>query len=324
MAFANPNISDLVASTLENRDTNIADNISASNAILAFLNKKGNSKLVDGGQYILEPLFQATNTNATSYTGYDTFTVGASDVVSGARFDFKQYAAPVSVNGTQLLLNAGKSKVIDLLLAQIEAAEITLKNLVVQGLYSDGTTNSGKGITGLQAAVPLVNTTGTYGGIDRATNTFWRNKKFKATTDGGAATTSANIQGYMNTLWNQLVRGTDKPTLGIMDPAYYSMFQASLQVNQRFTDPKTAELGFQNIMYNSAPIIFDQAATGLPAKTLYFLNLDYMAFRTHRDRNFSQFGGTREAINQDAQVTMLGWAGNLTCRGQMFQGVMQE
>ena len=44
------------------------------------------------------------------------------------------------------------------------------------GIYSDGTANGGKQITGLATAVPIVNTTGIYGGIDRATATIWRTK----------------------------------------------------------------------------------------------------------------------------------------------------
>ena len=36
-------------------------------------------------------------------------------------------------------------------------------------IYSDGTANGGKQITGLATAVPIVTNTGVYGGIDRAT-----------------------------------------------------------------------------------------------------------------------------------------------------------
>jgi hypothetical protein len=56
---------------------------------------------------------------------------------------------------------------IDLLDARISAAESTLQNLIVKGLYSDGTGASGKQLTGLKAAVSLTPNVGTYGGIDR-------------------------------------------------------------------------------------------------------------------------------------------------------------
>ena len=325
MAFANPSITDLIATTIELRSGEIADNVTNSNAILKAIQKSGNSGLVDGGQYILETLSFAENSNATFYSGYDTFGIGAADVISGARFDYKLAAVPVSVTGQEALLNKGKSQVVDMVTARVDVAMSTLKNIVVQGIYSDGTLYSGKGITGLQAAVPLANTTGTYGGIDRATNTFWRNKKFKATVDGGAATTSANIQGYMNALWFQCVRGTDKPNLGVMDSEYYAMYVASLQALQRFSSAEVGSLGFPTIKFQTTDVIMDSAATGIPTKTLYFLNTDYLKFKTHKDRNFAPISPeTRASINQDAHVSMIGWMGNMTCSGAQFQGVMQE
>lgn len=325
MAFANPNITDLIATTIEYRSSEIADNVTNSNAILKAIQKSGNSGLVDGGTYILEPLSFATNGNGTFYSGYDTFSIGAADVISGARYDYKFAAVPVSVTGQEALLNKGKSQVIDMVSARVDVAISTLKNMVVTGVYSDGTLYSGKGITGLQAAVPLANTTGTYGGIDRATNTFWRNKKFKATTDGGAATTSANIQNYMNALYFQCVRGTDKPNLIVMDSAYYAFYLASLQALQRFTSASVGDLGFPTIKYQTADVIFDDASTGIPTKTLYMLNTSYLKFRTHKDRNFGPISpDTRASVNQDAHVQMVGWGGNLTCSGAKFQGVMQE
>jgi hypothetical protein len=58
--------------------------------------------------------------------------------------------------------------------------------------------------------------TGTYGGINRATYSFWRSVAYSGLTDGGAAVTSANIQGYMDALAVQLIRGTDKPDLNCL------------------------------------------------------------------------------------------------------------
>ena len=77
-------------------------------------------------------------------------------------------------------------------------------------------------------------------------------------------------------------------------------------------------------MFQSAPVIFENTGTGIPAKTLYFLNTKYLRFRSHKDRNFTLIGDTRTSVNQDASVQVLGWAGNLTCSGAQFQGVMQE
>jgi hypothetical protein len=55
---------------------------------------------------------------------------------------------------------------------------------------------------------------------------------------------------------------------------------------------------------------------------MWFLNTDYMSFRPHADRNFVPIGGERQAVNQDAIVKLIGWAGNITARGPQFNGVL--
>jgi hypothetical protein len=60
----------------------------------------------------------------------------------------------------------------------------------------------------------------------------------------------------------------------------------------------------------------------IPSNRMYFLNSKYIFFRPHRDRNFGPIGGDRQSVNQDAVVKLIGWAGNLTCSGAQFNGVL--
>lgn len=326
MAFANANISDIIATTIQSRSGVIADNVTKNNALLAHLKKSGNIKTFSGGNVILEELSFAENSNASWYSGYEVLPTGAQDVISAAQYDIKQAAVAVTVSGLEMLQNAGKEQVIDLLEGRIQVAEATLANLITEGLYSDGSGSGGKQITGLLAAAPLAQT-GTYGGIDRSTWTFWKNQKWKASSvDGSAATTSANIQGYFNSLWAKLVRGSDRPNLILVDSAYWGFYMASLQANQRFADSSSASLGFPSVMFMDAPVVLDGGIGGFaPTKTAYFLNTKYLKFRPHKDRNFVPLSpNKRYSTNQDAEVQLLAWAGNLTCSGAQFQGVMQE
>ena len=112
-----------------------------------------------------------------------------------------------------------------------------MMNNIATALYADGTGSSSKEIGGLQLLVADDPTTGTVGGINRATatNSFWRNITYDATTDGGAAASSANIQSYMNQIWVQLVRGSDRPDLIVADNTYWRLYLESLQAIQRVT-----------------------------------------------------------------------------------------
>ena len=315
MAF--PNISDVVATTIENRSKKIADNVTKNNALLTYVDKRGNIKTISGGSVIFQELSFAENGNAGWYSGYDLLPVAAQDVISAAQFDLKQAACPVIISGLEQLQNAGKEQMIDLLDGRVGVAEATMANLLAGGIYSDGTANGGKQITGLDAAVPVNPATGIYGGIDRGTWTFWRSK---STTT--AAQTSANVQGFMNAMWASLVRGMDRPDLIVMDGFCWGNYIASLQANQRFTDPKSASLGFPTVKFMDADVVLDGGIGGFcPAKTMFFLNTKYIHYRPHAQRNMVPLSpNKRYAINQDAEVQILAWAGNLTSSGSQYQG----
>lgn len=315
MAF--PNISDIVATTIMSRTKKIADNVTDNNVLLKKLSLKGKIKPFSGGNKILQELSFAENSNSGWYSGYDLLPVGVSDVLSAAEFDIKQAAVPVVISGLEMLQNSGREKMIDLLEARMSVAESTLSNLICEGLYSDGTANGGKEITGLDLAVPVDPTTGTYGGIDRATWTFWR-----SVASTGTVLTAANIQQQMNSVWAQLVRGKDMPDLIVMDNTAWEIYVASLQSQQRFQQAEVGDLGFPTLKYQGTDVCLDGGIGGnASAGTIYFLNCDYLHYRPHRNRNMVPLSpNKRYATNQDAEVQTLAWAGNLTSSGSRYQG----
>jgi hypothetical protein len=126
----------------------------------------------------------------------------------------------------------------------------------------------------------------------------------------------------MNNLWGQLVRGADRPDLIVMDNVVWTAYLASLQAQQRFTQAETGSLGFPTIKYMDADVVLDGGIGGFcPAGTAFMLNTDYIRFRPHSARNFVPLSpNKRYSINQDAEVQILAWAGNLTTCGAQFQG----
>jgi hypothetical protein len=316
MAFANPNISDIIATTIQSRTRQIADNVTDNNAILKALSTKGRIKTFSGGNVILQELSFRDNGNAGYYSGYDLLPVSAQDVISAAEFTIKQVAVPVVISGLEILQNSGKEKMIDLMDARLDVAESSMKNLIANGLYSDGTGSGGKQITGLNAAVAVTPTT-TYGGIDPATYTFWKN----IVTDTSGITAST-IQASWNGLWAQLVRGNDKPDIIVVDNATWALYMNSLQAQQRFTSESKAAAGFDSVKFMSADVILDGGVEGnCPANTAFFLNTNYIHWRPHADRNMVPLSpNKRYAVNQDAEVQILAFAGNLTTSGRRFQG----
>lgn len=310
----------MATSTIDARSPIVADNVTNNIPVLRYIEKHGNIKTCDGGDNINEELSFAENANAGWYSGMDALPVAQGDVISSAQFQWKQLAAAVVISGLDRMKNRGEAKILDLLDARMEVAENTLKNFVERGIFSDGTSYGGKQLTGLDLAVPIAPTSGTYGGIDRATWSFWQSQ---LQTDAGAPS-ATTIQERMNKLYAKCTRGSDQPDLIVLSQSYWGSFLGSLQAIQRFTESSKAELGFKVLNYLNADVVLGGGIGGAATDTLgtgYFLNTKYLRLRPHVDRQFTSLDPEkRYAVNQDAMVVLIGWMGNMTCRGAQFCG----
>lgn len=340
MAFANSSVSDIIATTIQNRSRELADDVTNNNAILRRLNAKGNVRPFSGGNVILEEIMytDASTINANSYSGYEVINITPNSPISAAQFDIKQYAGAITMSGLEMLQNSGKEAFIDLLEGRQKVAEAQLKNRIDYDIYQDGTGNSSKNITGLALAVPDTPTSGTYGGISRSSFAFWQSVSYSGVTNGGAAVSSANIQQYMTALAIRLVRGSDKPDLFVADNTYYQYYVNSLQAIQRVSSDGggSAGAGFAALKFYGGGMAADVVlgggvsgavsssvtTSGATSAHMWALNTDYLFFRPHRDRNFVPIGGERQSVNQDAIVKLIGWAGNMTCSNASLQGVL--
>lgn len=327
--MASPNLSEIITTTLRSRTGKLADNVTKNNVILLKMKEKGSLQTVSGGRTIVQELEYAENSTYQRYAGYEVLNIQPSDVFTAAEFDWKQIAVAVTISGLEGdVQNTGEEAIIDLLRSRIKNAEKTMANGMSADMYSDGTASSSKQIGGLQLLVADLPTSGTVGGINRATWSFWQNQYYDATTDGGAAASAANIQGYMNTVALRCSRQQDRPSLIIADNNYYTLYLNSLQAIQRITDEKMAGSGFTSLKYfgvgQSSDVVFDGGYGGnAPANHMYFLNPEYIKYRPHKTRNMVPLE-TVQSINQDATVKLIVWAGNMTLSNAFLQGVLKD
>jgi len=322
MSFANSAITDIIATTIQSRSGELADNLTQNNAILQRLNSKGNVRPFSGGNVILEEIFYddtATN-NANSYSGYEVLNISPDSPISAAQYKIAQYAASVTMSGLEMLQNSSKEAIIDLIDGRMQVSEARLLNRISGDLYGDGTGNGGKNVDGLAAAIAVSPTTGTYGGINRANFTFWRNQ----ITTGA---TSATMLAKMTEAAIKQIRGTDKADLYIAGNNMYQFFVNALQAIQRITTEESGAAGFASLKFygggTSADVVLG-GGIGAQENTsyMYLLNTNYIFFRPHKERNFVPIGGERQAINQDAIVKLYGFAGNMTTSNAQLQGLL--
>lgn len=312
--MATINIGEIVATTLRNRQGELADNVTNHNALFMRLNKKGNIRPLDGGRTIVQELEYAENSTVAWYSGYETLNTTPQEVFDAAEYDWKQLAGTVSISGLEEVKNSGKEAIINLLDARISNLRKSLRNTASTAIYADGTGSSGKELGGLQLLIDDDPTaSATVGGINQNTYSFWRNQY-----SASAATSAGNILSRMNTMWLSCIRGTDKPDFIAADDDMYTYFEASLQQNQRFSDASLAAAGFESLKYKTADVFYDDQC---PNKHMYFVNTDYLFLRPHKARQFVPLDD-RNSLNQDAKVIPVVWAGNMTCSNRSLQGVI--
>ncbi len=319
--MANPSstFTEMVTTTLRNTSKEVVDNVSANNALLTRMKKRGNIKTESGGYEIQIPLEYSENVTTQRYSGYDALNVAASDVLTSAKFDWQQIAMNVTASGREIRMNSGEEAMIKLVKARTTNAKHTAANFLSVDLYSDGAlTNQ---INGL-AALVTSDGTGTVGGIVSSTYTFWKNKFSELS--GTGTWTKSTIKGQMNALWYQLVRGQDMPDLLVSSQDFYAAYEESLQDLQRYASSDSASAGFESLKYKSADVIFDSNSNfGTTAEKMYFLNTKYLYLIQHKEAQWTQ-DDEKKPVNQDAVVVPMYWMGNLVVSNRSLQGLMLD
>ena len=319
--MATPNLSEIVSSTLRNRSGEFADNVTKDLALLRRLEQRGNVKPADGGRTLVQELEYAENSTFQYYSGYEVLNVAPSETFSAAEFNWKQAAVNVTWSGLEAdIQNAGREKVIDLLESRIANARRTMANNLSTGIFSDGTGTSGKQVGGLQSLVADAPATGTVGGINRANYSFWRNQTYDFS-DESVTPSATTIQAAMRNLYLNCKRGSaasEAPDFVVAGTTYFEYFWNSLTTIQRVTSDDEATAGFDSLKFRKADVFHDEDCA---AARMYMLNTQYLFWRPHRNRNMVPLE-RKGAVNQDATVVPIVWAGNLTMSNAARQGVI--
>ena len=322
MATPSSTFTELVATTWRNHSKDVKDNVSNNNALYKRLAETGQTRKEDGGLTIAQPLDYNANGTYQRYSGYDILNIQQSDVITAAEYQWRQIALNVVASGLELRTNSGSNAIVKLAKARIKNAMRTFKNNFSYDLYADGSLPNQ--INGLQALVADAGT-GTVGGIDSGTWSFWQNavQSAAAPLQGGAGITpsATTIESLMLPLWLNQVRGDDKPDLIVSSNDYFTFYEQSQVSIKRYTDSDTASGGFVSLKYKNADVIFD-GGSGIPAAHMYFLNTDYIEMVVHRDADLS-VQEDMKPYNQDATVIPVLWMGNMVCSNRRLQGVLK-
>jgi len=323
MATPSSTFTEMVTTTLRKSGTEVTDNVSNHNALLNTMKRKSKIKTYSGGYEIQEPLEYAENGTYQRYSGYEQLNTQASDVLTSAKFEWKQVALHVTASGREIRMNNSKEAMINLVKARKKNAMNTAKNNMSVDIYSDGAlTNQIGGLSNLISTAG----TGTVGGINASTFSFWQNQFKEMTgTDLAASPSAANaasMKADMNALWLACVRGNDNPDLIVMTHDFYALYETGEQQLQRYADGELAKAGFETIKYKSANVVFDDNTNfGTTDELAYFLNTDYLYLVQHKEAQWTT-DEEKKPVNQDAVVVPMYWMGNMVVTNRARQGIL--
>jgi len=280
----------------------LVDNVYRSNLMFFRLNAR-NKKVLQGGLQIEVPLVYARFVAGGFYQGFDLLDVSPSDTVKNAAFDWKQAYVPVSVDGLTLIRADSPEAIVNFLSFYFEQAQTELAEIMGAGIWS--TALAANTVDSIPAAVDDGTLTGTYGGLSRTTNTWWKATRTSITPPLALTT--------MQTLFGTVTEGGRHPTIIVTSQAVYNLYWALSTGGQAFP---VQPGGHDDLIFNGVPVAVD---SHVPANEMYFLNEDYMYLYVNPRADFDM-REFREPVNQDAMTSLILWAGDVCFSNLARQG----
>lgn len=290
-----PSISQLLATTFE---TVMAEKRKAANqwsesAFLRQLEKLGAVKRESFGTSIEVPLDYQRNPNAGFLaTDMESVSLVKTEVLTSAEYSTGRIGVPITWSREDEAKNDTDAKKIDLLAALIDNADETHDDLVEEALFATST----DGVLGMQNLISD-DGTGTIGGINAGTDTWWKND-FDTYLDDGS-----DIEAALTEADNTTSKGTGSKMgvkLIVSGAEAQAIYEGQLQSNQRYIDSSEGSAGFKALAFREKPYVFSQHG----GTRIYGINPKSFILKVHKQA-YKQRGDTIEIPNQFAYVTKL-------------------
>jgi hypothetical protein len=277
------------------------DQYYSGNVLMYTLLRK--QKKVNGGVKIRQVLHYGSPKGG-AFGENTEFNTSRYDDHNAARFDWAYYYEPVTYGMQDKVENTGEAQEIDVVHNKLNMAQKAIKQNMADDLYDSLSQGSEKPLTGLLSMINSTSSTA-YGEIAEDDMSEWA--------PGHLVTAAASLTlAVMRTIRRNCKVGdepTDIPSLYVTTDALLDTYKALLQPQQRFSDPKYADAGFQTEGFEGKPVVSDQRA---PSGYMFALNESYMDMVSHTDFHFKHEPWMRPT-NQYKFTMQIMWVGNLVC-----------
>jgi len=259
--------------TLENSRKKLIMASLKSNALMAWAFSSKRVEVETGGYNITNPLTVGRNPTVGSYEYYDPVPVVQTDEFTKVEYTWSRIAGSVIISDQEEDENKGDTAVFKLMKAKMEVLEESIKEKFASYLYGAGT---GTDPQGLEVLIPLDPTTGSLGGLNRASEQQWRTSSYVF---GSGAITSSNIEEVFDDVLMDLTLKGEKPDVIFCGRDLYRTYRAAVRdklvinLGELKKGKGMVDLGFSGISHDDIPIIYDEDC---PVNTMYFINSKYL------------------------------------------------
>jgi hypothetical protein len=299
-----------------------------------------NEDPVSGGRQIVDQISYANSYNAGVWGGgINTLPAAFIGHATEAAQPPAFYYFSVAIPETDEIQNQDPAQIINIVEAQFELAQMSLRDTLGADIYGDGSLRNGfQTLMGLKAAITYSVDPGTptavpYAGITRvgATgsrfapvgNAFWNSNAVALSGGGGAQTRWKGTLNYpagttiagagvivMQNTFSFCTVNNEAPDLMTASQLAYNAYYGTLtQLMRQATADDLGKQGFTGLLFNNTPLIQDDYCDN---DSIYFINSRVFKLRPYEQGNF-RMTGWRQPADQLVNLRYGIWMGNATC-----------
>ncbi len=240
-------------------------------------------------------------------TSLQTLSLSETEVFTAASYDIAEITAPIVWSKKSEVQNPTENQKINLVKGLLENAINSHDDIIEQALFATST----NGFLGFGTHVTTAGT-GSDGGIDSTTNTFWRNQQSTYVDD-------TDIEAAFTTVWNACAKGSGStlmPTLMVSDGATQAIFEGTQQANQRYVDSEELKAGFKILGFKTSRYVFSQYG----GSSVFFVNPKNFKLTVSK-QYFRDLDETQPIPNANGYVRKVYSAGQTTVDNRSRLGV---
>lgn len=244
------------------------------------LQEKGKiKKRMPNGRYFEIPIgYAKADQNQKWFTRGDTFGEAEKELWTRLQYQRKNLGDNIVRYWDDEMKNKSKAQIFNYLTELIDNHKMTLMDTLGTSVWDAAP--AAEAINSLPTLIVEDPTTGTVGGLSRASNTYLRNQYYNMTSDSMASLLIPKMTNMFNTCSLYKGKGRRTPDIIITTQDIYEEYEDQIRNDFTFeisgnTGNKRADYGLGDLSFKGAELYWDPDC---PSGSMYFINSDTIEF----------------------------------------------